>query len=389
MNLAEVFHAALEDLALGPLVESALPARRGETHVIAIGKAAPAMAAGALARLGDARYLVVAPDGTPARGLDIMRASHPMPDARSVRAGRACLAAASAARGQLVVLVSGGASALACVPSEGVTLAAKRAVTRALLRSGASIQELNTVRKHLSLLKGGGLLRAARDASVTTLIASDVIGGTPSEVGSGPSVPDPSTIAEARRILRRHTPAFATLPLTRKKHDGSRISARILASPELLAKTVAGRLRASAVVRVLPPSQASVDELAAEYVRHAGRGPAIYVRAAEPSVLVTGRAGRGGRSTHLAALVAAGLPETRAVTFAAFASDGVDGLSGTAGAIVDHTTRARARVRLGEDALARAVARFDTGSLLRTLGVALPERATGHNLADIHVLIVS
>ena len=385
MNLAKIFHAALSDLALGPLVAAALSATKAERHVIAIGKAAPAMAAGAVAD----RYLVVAPDGTPAHGFEVLRASHPVPDARSVRAGRACLAAAAAARGQLVVLVSGGASALACVPSALVTLADKRAVTRALLRSGASIQELNVVRKHLSLLKGGGLLHAARDASVITICASDIIGGSPSEIGSGPSVPDTSTIAEARRILRRHAPELASLPLTKKRPYDGRVDARIIASPELLAKTVAARLGGTTAVRVLPPSQESAEVLAADYARRARRGPAIYVRAAEPSVIVTGRAGRGGRSTHLAVLVAAALPETRAVTFAAFASDGVDGRSGTAGAVVDNATAARARVRLGDDALARAIARFDTGTLHRALGTALPEAPTGHNLADIHVLVVS
>ena len=395
------------------------------------------MAAGALDFLGDAvaRCVVVAPDGTDVASLhaaaeragvgervETMRAGHPLPDARSVRAGRACLAmarTAAAAHGRdacLLVLVSGGASALACAPAPKITLRTKRAITRTMLESGASIQDLNVVRKHLSQLKGGGLVRAAAPAPVYTLVLSDVIGGAASDVGSGPSLPDASTVRDARRLVARFAPRFADVvlvpTLARTRAVAARTRARLVASPEDLGRTMASTLRDSVAsevsVRVLAPSQASVESLAEEYVALAVRAGArsrgalrVFVRAAEPSIEVTRTQGRGGRCTHLAALVGRMLgermlgethPSTRArsprVVFAALASDGVDGESGTGGAIIDATFARRAAAALGEGALTRALSRFDTGALHRSLGTAIVSRPTGHNLADLHVLVI-
>ncbi|MDB4943405.1 MAG: D-glycerate 2-kinase [Labilithrix sp.] len=403
-GLLRMFREALAELDLRPRVAAALGAApRREAHVIAIGKAAPAMAAGALDRWGEAitRCLVVAPDGTSIEALrreaiaaavepTILRAAHPWPDRRSVRAGEACLEAAAragAAGAALLVLVSGGASALVCAPSAGLTLREKQAITRALLRSGASIGEVNVVRKHLSRVKGGGLLRAARGAAVTTLVASDIVGGTVSDVGSGPSVPDPTTVAEARAVLRRRSPEHLHVSLARSFSGGSAAREKIVAAPELLAKALAGRLRGQGLdARVLPSSAAPVEELAAEYLNRS-RGPIVLVRAAEPSVALPARAGAGGRSAHLAALVGRGLAGSRRVLFAALASDGVDGSSETGGAVVDSRFAARAAERLGETALDRALARFDTGPLHHALGTAVPSSPTGHNLADVHVLV--
>jgi hydroxypyruvate reductase len=412
LALARIFEEALGELDLAQRVHDALPARLARpARVVAIGKAAPAMAAGALSRWGDAieRCLVVAPDDTDLATLNeaaaradvrdrlvVMRAAHPLPDARSVRAGKACLeAVTTAARCEIVVLVSGGASALACVPAPGVTLAAKRAITRAMLASGAPVQDINVVRKHLSLLKGGGLARAGASSRIRTLVASDVIGGSASDVGSGPSVPDTTTVRDARRLLRRFAPSFADVPLVKTYAPpaarAKRLRAKTIASPEELARVFAALLRQRGMdVRLLPPSQAPVAKLASAYAALARRGAArVFVRVAEPSVEVTAgaaRAGRGGRSTHVAALVGCALRDLQTVpwTFAAFATDGVDGGSGTGGAIVD----SRLVAGLRESALDRAVAAFDTGTLLRALGAAVPSRPTGHNLADLHVLVV-
>lgn len=410
-DLARLLTRALGELDLAECVEAALdPAAGGPARVVAIGKAAPAMAAGAIARWGSAieRCLVVAPDATSvvalhraaeragiAGRLRVLRAAHPLPDARSVRAGRACLEAVAApAASRVLVLVSGGASALVCAPAAQVTLAHKRAVTRALLASGASVQELNVVRKHLSRIKGGGLARAAGRSSLETLIASDVIGGSAADVGSGPTVPDLSTVAEARRILRRFAPDLASTPLRRSPSRRAALAARprlqIVASPEALAVAVGRLLReAGESVHVLGPSQASADELATEYLARATRAPGVFVRVAEPSLAVPARAGSGGRSTHLATLVGRGLSPLRRVLFAAFASDGVDGQSGTGGAIVDERFGSRAARALGPAAVDEALARFDTGALQRALGSALPEAPSGHNLVDVHVLVVT
>jgi hydroxypyruvate reductase len=411
-ELARLLGAALRELDLAALVENALEApSRAPARVIAIGKAAPAMASGAIARWGASieHCLVVTPKETDLDAvrraasrarigdrLVVMHGSHPLPDASSVRAGAACLGAVAGGEPRrILVLVSGGASALVCAPSAGVTLRTKRDVTRALLHSGASVQDLNVVRKHLSRIKGGGLARAAGANAVRTLIASDVIGGARDDVGSGPSVPDTSTIADARRVLRRFAPAFADVPLARtfRPDDSSarRDRAQLVASPEVLARVVAELLRARGlVVRVLPPSQASAEELAAEYVARASRSSGgAFVRIAEPSLAVPARAGRGGRSTHVATLVGRALSPLRSAMFAAFASDGVDGTSGTGGAIVDEHFATRLETRLGATALERALARFDTGSLHRAAGTAIPAGPTGHNLADVHVLIVA
>lgn len=424
MNRAAIeraFARALRELDPAARVASALPRSfhrsSGPIRIVAIGKAAPAMAAGALARLGSAvdRCLVVTSDGTDVAALhaaaeqagvaahiEVMRAAHPLPDARSVRAGQACLAMVVGADDQakILVLVSGGASALACAPSAGITLRTKRAVTRAMLESGASIQDVNVVRKHLSRLKGGGLARAAAPRSILTIVASDVIGGAASDVGSGPSVPDDSTVSMARRLLKRFAPAMASVPLVRTLAPSSaaRAPARVVLSPEALAQAMARLLGEAA--RVLPPSQAPVDALAAEYVALAERtrtlagGPRIFVRAAEPSVSVTKAGGRGGRSTHVAALVGEllaerGLPRANRILFAALASDGVDGHGGTGGAIIDGRFAAQVAARLGKTALVRSLARFDTGALHRALGTAITSRPTGHNLADVHVLVVA
>lgn len=438
-DLERLFAKAMRELDPASRVERALPvaSRVLPARVIAIGKAAPAMAEGAIARWGEAieRCLVVAPDATDTRAVRraaeragiaervvVMRAAHPFPDARSVRAGEACLdAVRTYERRRIVVLISGGASALACAPIAGVSLRIKRAITRAMLESGASIGDVNTVRKHLSRLKGGGLARAASPNPVLTVAASDVIGGTASDVGSGPSVADGTTVSDARRLLRRFAPSFAAVPLARTfaptGPDAKRLRSRIVLSPEDLARAMAKLLRESAGldVRVLPPSQATAGELAAEYAALASRawrrfvrgGPArAFVRAAEPSILVPARAGRGGRSTHVACLVAEALDASASAMsdrhrlhdrrrgapsalFGALASDGVDGASGTGGAIVDHHFAERVADRLGPDALSLYVARFDTGTLHRTMKTAVSSSPTGHNLADLHVLVVA
>jgi hydroxypyruvate reductase len=180
----------------------------------------------------------------------------------------------------------------------------------------------------------------------------------------------------------------------------------IIASPEELARVVARLLRERGlVVDVLPSSQASSNDLAKEYVDrilHERRGARTraraFVRAAEPSVVVptAHRAGKGGRSTHLAAQVAMlahdmnGIHDRgcRRFLFAALATDGVDGSSGTGGAIIDDRFAVRVAAKLAPDALSRSLARFDTGSLHRAFGTASSPGPTGHNLADIHVLVL-
>jgi hydroxypyruvate reductase len=395
-ELRAAFAAALAAVDLEERVVRVLPGMvRDEpgrrVSVVAIGKAAPVMMRGALSVLGDRvdHALLVAPEGVAVdvdRRVEIRRTAHPYPDRRSVSAARRALAAARRSD-LLVALVSGGASSLVCAPST-VPLGRYNRIVSALLLGGATVREVNVVRRHLCAVKGGGLARAAR-GPIRTLIASDVIGGAAYDVGSGPTVADPTTRAQARAVLRRIAPELAPVALRESLKPsvagGRRLRWRFVARPEDLARAVGAALRARGfAVRILPASLERAEVLAGEYLRRARslRPGEALVRAAEPALRVeSARPGRGGRSTHMAALVAAALPGD--VAFLAGASDGVDGSSGTAGAAVDASVAASPRARA---ALASAIERYDTGSLLRAAKVALPCGPTGHNLADIHVL---
>ncbi|MGD0526248.1 MAG: DUF4147 domain-containing protein [Polyangiaceae bacterium] len=397
-SLVDAFSRGLASVDLESRVAAAMPrvprgVRAGA--IVAVGKAAPAMARGALRDGADgcACVLVVAPDGTEARLADarveLRRAAHPDPDARSVAAARRALAVVREAD-FVVALVSGGASSLLCLP-ERVTLAGYVRIVRALRLGGASVREMNVVRRHLCAVKGGGLARAS-GGPVRTLVASDVLGGAAYDVGSGPTTADPTTRAEARAVLARYAPALRVPSLHESLKPGAAgargLRTRIVSRPEELARAVARELAPPAApglreVYVLRPSVAPVTALAREYVARARalRPGEAVVRAAEPSLVVeAGKRGRGGRSTHLAAMVAAELPP--GVAFLAAASDGVDGTSGTGGAIVDASLLAR----VPREALARALAAFDTGPLLASAGFALTLRPSGANLADVHVL---
>ena len=393
-RLLRAFVRAVASVDLRARVREALVGARlgpGDVTVVAIGKAAPAMVAGALEALGPRmkHALVVAPRRHARRVSRRARdpAARGAPRSRCAkRAGRARGAEAGRRSRRAVALVSGGASSLVCLPA-GLPLPRYVSLVRALRLAGADVRELNVVRRHLCAVKGGGLSRVVR-GPVLTLVASDVVGGGVHDVGSGPTVVDPTTgprrgACSARSCPRRALPALHETiapgdPLARRWRS------RVLASPADLARQVAEDLRATfAVVRVLSPSTMPVEDLATEYAARAARlrpGEAL-VRAAEPSLVVQGaRRGRGGRSTHLACLVASALPG--GVALLAGASDGDDGTSGTGGAVVDATLAAR----VPAGAIARALRGFDTGVLLRHAGMAIDVGPTGHNLADVHVL---
>ena len=181
---------------------------RGRTILLALGKAAVPMARAVEERwAGPLAGVAVTPRGSGGslRRVGMMEAAHPVPDASSVAAARRLLALASAAGPDdlVLVLLSGGASALACLPGDGLTLAEKQRVTRDLLRSGAPVDEINCVRRHLSRFKGGRLAAAAAPARVVTLAISDVLGDEPAALGSGPTVAAPTTLADVRAVLRR------------------------------------------------------------------------------------------------------------------------------------------------------------------------------------------
>lgn len=383
MDLARL----IDGIDLRSRVAASLAPVTGRCVVIALGKGAPRMARGALDALGRVdELLVVTSDDTDALGLPVVRAAHPLPDVRSVEAGRAALtlAASLGAEETLVALVSGGASSLACAPAPPLDLAHKRALGAALLGSGAPIEEINVVRRHASLLKGGGLLGRHR---TLTRVASDVlverngevIEGEAAAVGSGPASACSTTKEEARRVLERWAPHLADTPLV--DHHGAPTDERCVAGPLDLARAAGGVLeRAGYQTTLGPPTLAPVDALAEALVRAAeGLAPGeARVQVGEPSVRLPPNPGVGGRLGRLALLAwRRGLPAD--VRLACLASDGVDGAGG-GGAVV------RGKVPDPRGATA-ALEAFADAPFLERHGALVPRRPSGQNFLDLLVLV--
>jgi len=408
-TLTRAFRAALASLDPARLVHDALPPlppRRARVVVIAAGKAAVPMAQGALARWPDRidRALVVGVDPIAAWSdprVRALAAAHPIPDERSVVAAEAALALAGdlGAGDLLVALISGGASALLASPAAGLSLEEKQVIVATLLDRGAPIRDVNLVRRHLSRVKGGRLARAAIPARVLTLILSDVIGGEAHDIGSGPTVPDPTTIDDARAVLQRYAPELAgasfldeslkpTTPVpilaaATEVPAGVRLRARILVDPGSLAAAVRERLELEGVHAVIEgPDEGDAAAVVERRIARAAAlapGEAVVI-ACEPTLHLPAQRGHGGRAGWVALAAMRRLPDDVALLCAA--SDGVDGSSGGGGARV---TRSAAD-GVPEGDIDQALADFDDARIHRALGTQLQGGPTGHNLADVHVL---
>ena len=346
--------------------------------------------------------------------ISIVEAGHPIPDLAGLQAAEQLrvLIHDLTSRDLLFVLLSGGTSSLLPAPVPGVTLANKQRTTRLLLRSGATIQEVNAVRKHLSLLKGGGLA-ASTKATIATLILSDVIGDDLSSIGSGPTTPDPTTFADAIGILRRYrvwrgVPASVrqyllqgqkgAVPETLKSSSRllRRVHHEIIGNNDGMLDAVAQAARTAGLhtARLSTALTGEAHEVAKQFARLArriamGRGvlrrPACVVAGGEPTVRVTGR-GKGGRAQEFASAAAfdiAGLPN---VWLAAMGTDGTDGPTDVAGAVVTGETVARAE-RIGVN-LGSALRRHDTYSALKALGCHIRTGPTGTNVNDLYLLLI-
>lgn len=393
------------------------------TRLVAVGKASPFMAAAAARVVARpfATGLVVGthcPIALLPPPFDWLASSHPVPDERSVEAGRRALDVARrvAEDEVLLVLLSGGASALLAVPREGVTLADKQAATRQLLLAGADIQALNTVRKHLSAVKGGQLAAAARGQTVC-LAVSDVVSDDPSVIGSGPTVGDPSTFGDALAVLQRYggvaryprsvvalleRGARGDLPETPKpgeewqartltriigsRHDalrGARRAAEALGyEVEMVPEPVTGEAR-DAGARLVREFWASRRRVAAE---SDGR-PRCLLAAGETTVRVKGR-GRGGRNQELALAAACELQESPAPgAILSGGTDGIDGPTDAAGAIADTETVGRAA------ALGLAPSSFlddnDAYTFFSSLSDLVITGPTDTNVGDIQILLTA
>jgi glycerate-2-kinase len=390
-------------------------------RLVAAGKAAPRMAAAALRVLGRriATALVVAPEGRPMPRDDVfgervqwVEGGHPTPTRGSEEAGRRALAVAreTAADG-LLVLLSGGASALMAVPADGITLDDKRRVTECLLRGGADIRALNTVRKHLSAIKGGQLAAASRSVCRTFAI-SDVVGDDVSAIASGPTVADPTTFAEALDVLRRFggaepPPAAVVDRLTRgargecpetPKPGDPRLAGsecRVIGGRRDAMRGAAAEANARGfeVITIDSPVVGDVRDAAAAYAREAGErmvrpaAPLCLVSSGETTVRVTG-GGRGGRNQELA-LTLAGFVESLgpAAVLASVGTDGVDGPTDAAGAVVDATTLERARA--AGLSPAASLSDNDSYALFEALGDLVRTGPTGTNVGDLQVFLLA
>ena len=372
--LERIFREAVADCHAGKLVRG-LP--RLPFDVLACGKAAREMADSA-----GGNELVVTPkygDGA---------AGHPLPNARSAAAGRSALRAAAEAKNP-VVLISGGASALWCVPAPGLTLTDKIDATRALLASGVDIHAINCVRKHLSAIKGGRLAAAVSARSLTCLLLSDVLGDDPSVIGSGPCLPDPSTLTEANAIARA-IPSFPSRVLEFLAREATETPKHLSVSPNVIVignhetlrqAAVRAAARAGYAAELVPPAG---DDVAACEARLAALAPGpLYIGGGEPTVRVRG-SGRGGRCQQLALGMARRIRGTEKV-FLAAGSDGTDGPTEVAGAIVDGTTWDEAE-RRGLDP-ARALDENDSHRVHALLETHVVTGPTGTNLLDLHLLL--
>ena len=352
--------------------------------VLALGKAAGEMFEGARDALGPLDgVLALKPDAPAPDGAQVVRGDHPVPDAGSLAAGTALLAGAARAQ-EALVLISGGGSALAEVPIDGLSLPRLQQLNLALVRSGAPIEEMNVVRKHLSKLKGGGLAQALHAASVRkarAIVAVDVpFGGFPA-VASGPAAADPSTRAEALSIAQRLGLDLQGLALRETLKPGEpadlveHVAICDMRSPALLAERQGARILEA-------PVRGSLEELAEKFLR-AAAATGFHAASGEPEVRIPHDAPPGGRAQHLALLVARGL-RGRDARFLAAGTDGRDGATDAAGALVDGATWDAAVARgLDPD---RALAAFAATPLLGALGCAIPARHTGGHAGDVYLL---
>jgi hydroxypyruvate reductase len=359
---------------------------RGRTLVLAVGKAAVEMAHAVETRWSAPLFgLAVAPksDGGGLHRIDVMAAAHPVPDAASVAAARRLLALAQAAGPDdlVLVLLSGGASALACLPAEGLVLEEKRRLTAALLRSGADITEINCVRRHLSSLKGGRLALAARPARLTTRAISEVLGDAPEDIGSGPTVADGTTVEDAKAVLRRYA---IEAPAQGWSESAKSVPGdyRLLASGKDALAAAAGEARRLGYAPLVVESRGEAREVAREHAALALAAPpgTALISGGELTVTVCG-GGRGGPNQEYALAAAMMLAGSRVRGLAAD-SDGIDGRSEAAGAFFDGSSVADA----GE--AAAALAANDSGTFFSRRGSLFVTGRTGTNVNDLRILLL-
>ncbi len=420
----EILLAAIRAVDPRELTRAALSASEAEAarhpvELIAIGKAAVAMAHGASDAIGGALRggVVIAPDaafGVPA-AVSAFTGGHPWPNESGSRGARAAMDVLRAlnAQSEAIVLISGGASALSTLPVQGVSLDDMIATSRALMEAGADIGELNCVRKHLDQLKGGLMARLSNGAKIRALVLSDVIGDPLDVIGSGPLVPDPTTYGDAIAVLERrgvweraphavtaHLLAGARGERTETPKEGDRcfdnISISVIGNNLMAVQGAAGEAmrRNISGEMITTPITGEARDHGFAFARHimdvaakVDRSlPRCVVGGGELTVTVTGN-GIGGRNLEFAAAAALVIDGAHGITIGSIGTDGRDGPTDAAGAIVNGTTAQRAR-DAGMD-LAAHLRNNDTLRALDAAGAVVRTGATGTNVADVYAALIT
>jgi len=419
--LRALYDAAVARALPAQNTERYLPAPpKGRTLVLGAGKAGGAMAAAVdalwpqdapLSGLVVTRYHHVPPayKTNPGR-IEVVEASHPVPDAAGERAAQRILDLAQGLNADDLVLclVSGGASALLSLPAPGLGLEDKRAINKALLASGAAIDEMNCVRKHLSAIKGGRLAARCAPAKVVTLLISDVPGDEPAVIGSGPTVPDPSTCADALRILQRYgielppaaragleSGAFETPKPGDARFAGHQL--HMIATPQQSLEAAAALARAAGVGAHILSDQIEgesreVGKVHAALARAVAQRnqpfakPCVILSGGETTVTVRSKGGRGGRAGEFLLGCAIALQGQPGVHVLAADTDGIDGIEDNAGALVTPDTLLRA-LSAGMKA-SEFLDRNDAYSFFQGLGDLVVPGPTFTNVNDFRALLV-
>jgi glycerate 2-kinase len=399
--LEESFGAAVAAADPLKILPAQLPrAPRGRTYVAAAGKAAASMALAVerhwpreapLDGIAITRYA----HGLPTTRIRVLEAGHPVPDAAGEAGARALLQGVRALGPDdlLLALVSGGGSSLLSLPAEGVTMEALKAMTRELLRCGAPIQEINTVRKHLSAIQGGRLAAACR-APVLALIVSDVTGDDPTNVASGPCAPDPTTVDDAAAVLRKYGIA-APGPFSETPKPGdalfARVENRVVATARRSLEAAGALFASRGFVPVILGDDITGEarEVARDMARQAlaARRPSALVSGGECTVTVRGSGGRGGRCAEFLLALALALGGQAGVHAIAADTDGIDGSEDNAGAVIAPDTLARATA-LGLDARA-FLERNDSYGFFSALGDLLVTGPTRTNVNDYRAIVLA
>jgi hydroxypyruvate reductase len=412
--LHALFQAAIESAdpmrCLPPLLP---PPPKGRTLILGAGKASAQMAR-AVEQVwqGDLSGLVVTRYGykVPTRSIEIVEASHPVPDAAGMEAARRILdlSRGLTADDLVVCLISGGGSALLALPAEGITLEDKQNLNKALLRSGATITEINCVRRHLSAIKGGRLAAACHPARIVTLLISDVPGDNPVDIASGPTVGDPTTCADALAILRRYAidiPDGVRDLLERGrgetvKPDDPRLAEtdiRMMAAPLMALEAAAERARSFGLsahilgddiegeAREVGTVMAGIARLTAR------RGkpftpPCVLLSGGETTVTVKGQ-GRGGRNVEFLLSLGLALAGDARIHALAGDTDGVDGMEEIAGAYLAPDTLERAR-KSGINPL-ESLANNDGHGFFSALGDSVVTGPTLTNVNDFRAILIT